>query len=186
MFFNKTHIPGLVIFEPKVFEDDRGYFFEAYNEQVFADAGLKFNFVQDNQSRSSYGVIRGLHYQIHPHAQTKLVRVLEGKVLDVAVDLRKNAPTFGKYFSIELSAENKKQLLIPSGFAHGFSVLSETAIVVYKCDSLYQKESEGGIRFNDPILKIDWKIPESKEIISEKDRRLPGFEDCKNNFEFEV
>jgi dTDP-4-dehydrorhamnose 3,5-epimerase len=184
MPFQTTDIPGLMIFEPKVIEDSRGYFFEAYNEQLFRQEGVDLRFVQDNQSRSSYGVIRGLHYQLIPHGQVKLVRVLEGKILDVAVDIRRNSPTFGKHFSIELSADNKKQLLIPVGFAHGFSVLTETAIVLYKCDEFYNKESEGGIRFNDPSLRIDWKIPEGKEVVSEKDRLQPMIGQCANNFEF--
>jgi dTDP-4-dehydrorhamnose 3,5-epimerase len=155
MPFHPTHIPGLKIFEPKVFEDSRGYFFEAYNEHTFHQSGIVMNFLQDNQSKSSYGVIRGLHYQKNPFAQTKLVRVLEGKILDVAVDIRKGSPTYGRHFSIELSAENKKQLFIPKGFAHGFSVLSGTAVVLYKCDALYNKESEGGILFNDRDLNIN-------------------------------
>jgi dTDP-4-dehydrorhamnose 3,5-epimerase len=184
MPFHKTDIPGLLIFEPKIFEDSRGYFFEAYNEQVFHNEGIDLKFVQDNQSKSSYGVIRGLHYQLNPFAQFKLVRTLEGRILDVAVDLRKGSPGFGKHFSIELSAENKKQLLIPPGFAHGFSVLSDTAIVFYKCDALYNKESEAGIFYNDASLNIDWKIPEGKEIVSEKDLQQPLFENCRNNFEF--
>lgn len=183
MPFQETHISGLLVFEPKVFEDNRGYFFEAYNDHIFSEAGIKMKFVQDNQSKSGYGVIRGLHYQMNPFAQTKLVRVLDGKILDVAVDIRKNSPTYGKHFSIELSAENKKQLFIPAGFAHGFSVLSETAIVLYKCDAFYNKESEGGIFYNDPALGIDWQIPAGKEIISDKDRLLPPFAECKNNFE---
>lgn len=184
MPFHKTGIPGLLIFEPKVFDDSRGYFFEAYNKKTFQDEGVDLLFVQDNQSKSSYGVIRGLHYQLHPHAQYKLVRVLEGSILDVAVDIRKGSATFGKYFSIELSAANKKQLLIPIGFAHGFSVLSETAIVLYKCDALYNKESEAGILYNDPSLNIDWKIPAGKEIVSDKDLQQPLFESSRNNFEF--
>jgi dTDP-4-dehydrorhamnose 3,5-epimerase len=183
MPFHETDISGLLIFEPKVFEDSRGYFFEAYNEQIFSEAGIKMKFVQDNQSKSGYGVIRGLHFQMNPFAQTKLVRVLEGKILDVAVDIRKNSPTYGKHFSIELSAENKKQLYVPAGFAHGFSVLSQTAIVLYKCDAFYNKESEGGILYNDPFLAIDWKIPAGKEIISDKDKFLPSFAECKNNFQ---
>ena len=186
MPFITTHIPGLKIFEPRVFEDSRGYFFEAYNEDVFRKEGIDMQFVQDNQSLSSYGVIRGLHYQLNPFAQTKLVRVLEGKILDVAVDLRKGSPTFGQSFNIELSAENKKQLLIPKGFAHGFSVLSASAVVLYKCDALYNKENESGIRFNDAVLNIDWKIPKDKAIISERDMALQGFEDCRNNFEFKA
>ena len=184
MPFTQTDIESLLVFEPKVFEDNRGYFFEAYNEQIFSDAGIDLKFLQDNQSKSSYGVIRGLHYQQNPYAQAKLVRVLEGKILDVAVDIRKGSPTFGKHFSIELSAENKKQLFLPAGFAHGFSVLSETAIVLYKCNEFYNKESEGGIRYDDIDLNIDWQIPAGKEIISEKDLQLPAFKDCKNNFEY--
>ncbi|RYZ61959.1 MAG: dTDP-4-dehydrorhamnose 3,5-epimerase [Chitinophagaceae bacterium] len=184
MPFQQTHIQDLLIFEPKVFEDSRGYFFEAYNENSFAEEGVITRFVQDNQSKSSYGVIRGLHYQLPPFAQTKLVRVLEGRILDVAVDIRKGSPTFGQSFAIELSAENKKQLFIPAGFAHGFSVLSETAIVFYKCDQFYNKESEGGIRYDDPALGIDWQIEKGKEIVSDKDIALPLFADCKNSFEF--
>ncbi len=180
----KTTIPDLLIFEPKVFEDSRGYFFEAYNEQVFQKEGIAIKFVQDNQSQSSYGVIRGLHYQLAPYAQTKLIRVLKGTILDVAVDIRKGSPTFGQSFAIELSAENKKQLLVPAGFAHGFSVLSDTAVVLYKCDQFYNKESEGGIRFDDSSLQIDWQIEKGKEIISEKDMSLPLFSHCKNNFEY--
>jgi dTDP-4-dehydrorhamnose 3,5-epimerase len=184
MPFHTTEFPGLLIFEPTVFEDSRGYFFEAYNENVFREQGIDLQFVQDNQSKSSFGVIRGLHYQVNPHAQFKLVRVLEGTILDVAVDIRKGSPTFGKSFPIELSAENKKQLLIPAGFAHGFSVLTEAAIVFYKCNALYNKESEFGILYNDPSLNIDWKIPAGKEIVSEKDLHQPLFENCTNNFEF--
>ena len=184
MPFHTTDIPGLLIFEPNVFEDSRGYFFEAYNENSFRQQGIDLKFVQDNQSKSSYGVIRGLHYQLKPYGQTKLVRVVDGKILDVAVDLRISSPTYGKYFAIELSADNKKQLLIPPGFAHGFSVLSETAIVFYKCDAFYNKENEAGVRYNDPILNIDWQIPAGKEIVSEKDLQLPLFENCRNNFEF--
>jgi dTDP-4-dehydrorhamnose 3,5-epimerase len=184
MPFFTTDIPGLLVIEPKVFEDSRGYFFEAYNEAFFLQNGVSIRFVQDNQSKSSYGVIRGLHYQMDPHAQSKLVRVLEGRILDVAVDIRKGSPTYGKHFSLELSNENKKQLLVPAGFAHGFSVLSETAVVLYKCDSLYHKESEAGIRYNDPSLKIDWKIPLGKEIVSDKDLQLPDFSGCRNNFQF--
>jgi len=184
MPFYKTDIPDLRIFEPKVFEDSRGYFFEAYNLETFQKEGVELKFVQDNQSKSSYGVIRGLHYQLNPYAQTKLVRALQGTILDVAVDIRKGSPTFGKYFSIELSAENKKQLLIPAGFAHGFSVLSETAVVFYKCDTLYNKESEAGIIYNDDSLNIDWKIPAGKEIVSGKDLAQAQFKDCRNNFEY--
>lgn len=184
MPFHTTDIDGLLIFEPGVFEDRRGYFFEAYNQQTFQNQGIDLQFVQDNQSRSSYGVIRGLHYQLNPHAQFKLVRVLEGIILDVAVDIRKGSPTFGRHFSIELTAENRKQLLIPAGFAHGFSVLSDVATVLYKCDALYNKGSEAGIRYNDPTLNIDWKILTGMEVVSEKDLELPLFENCRNNFEF--
>lgn len=184
MPFHKTDFPGLMIFEPIVFEDNRGHFFESYNLKNFNDQDLYLNFVQDNQSGSRYGVIRGLHYQLDPHAQVKLVRVLSGVILDVAVDIRKNSPTYGKVFFIELSAENKKQLYIPAGFAHGFSVLSETADVMYKCDEFYDKESEGGICYNDPDLAIDWNLPADKIIVSEKDQQLPRFADCRNNFVF--
>ncbi len=185
MPFIKTDFPGLFIFEPAVFEDSRGYFFESYNEKIFAAEGINIKFVQDNQSKSSYGVIRGLHYQLSPHAQTKLVRVLSGRILDVVVDIRAGSPTYGKIFPVELSAENKKQLLIPKGFAHGFSVLSEMAEVLYKCDGFYNKESEAGIRYNDPVLKIDWCIPAGKAVISDKDMIHPDFANCKNNFVFE-
>ncbi|HEX6846686.1 MAG TPA: dTDP-4-dehydrorhamnose 3,5-epimerase [Chitinophagaceae bacterium] len=184
MPFIQTDIPNLLVFEPKVFEDSRGYFFESFNLQTFRSAGIDIDFVQDNQSSSQYGVIRGLHYQLDPYAQVKLIRVLVGRILDVAVDIRKGSPTFGKSFSIELSAENKKQLFVPAGFAHGFSVLSEHAEVFYKCDSFYNKESEGGILYNDPSLNIDWKIPAGKEIISEKDKQLPLIANSRNNFEY--
>ncbi|GGB04240.1 dTDP-4-dehydrorhamnose 3,5-epimerase [Puia dinghuensis] len=184
MPFKNTDIPGLLIFEPNVYRDERGYFFEAYNEQVFRKQGLDMRFVQDNQSFSYYGVIRGLHYQMDPHAQTKLIRVVEGRVIDVAVDIRKGSPTFGKHLAIEISAENKLQLLIPRGFAHGFSVLSETAQLQYKCDGLYNKESEGGIRYDDPQLDIDWGIPADKVIVSGKDLELPSFAQCRNTFQY--
>jgi len=184
MPFIDTDIPGLLVFEPKVFEDSRGYFYESYNERNFINQGIDIKFVQDNESSSSYGVIRGLHYQLSPYAQTKLIRVLRGKILDVAVDIRKGSPSFGKSFSIELTAENRKQLFIPAGFAHGFSVLSEKAAVLYKCDAFYNKECEGGIRFDDPQLNIDWQIPADKAIVSDKDKQLPLFADCKRNFDF--
>ena len=184
MPFIATEFAGLVIFEPNVFKDDRGYFFESYNEQVFHQAGHIQRFVQDNQSFSKYGVIRGLHYQLEPYPQTKLVRVLQGRILDVAVDIRQGSPTYGRYMSIELSSENKKQFLIPRGFAHGFSVLSETAEVSYKCDGLYNKASEGGIRFDDPTLHIDWQVPTDKAVVSSKDLELPFFIECRNNFTF--
>ena len=184
MPFIKTTIPDLLVFEPRVFEDSRGYFFESFNLQTYRAEGIDINFVQDNQSSSQYGVIRGLHYQLNPYAQAKLIRVLAGRILDVAVDIRKGSPTYGKSFSIELSAENKKQLFIPTGLAHGFSVLSDQAEVFYKCDSFYNKENEAGILYNDPSINIDWKIPAGREIISEKDKQLPLFADCRNNFEF--
>lgn len=185
MPFHKTEFAGLLIFEPTVYEDSRGYFFESYNEKTFLKENIDLRFVQDNQSRSSYGVIRGLHYQLNPDAQTKLVRVLSGTVLDVAVDIREKSPTFSKAFSIELSAENKKQLLIPPGFAHGFSVLSERAEILYKCDKFYNKESETGIRYNDPLLNINWRIPLEKIIVSEKDQQLPLLAQSKSNFVFQ-
>jgi dTDP-4-dehydrorhamnose 3,5-epimerase len=184
MPFTKTDFPDLLIFEPKVFEDSRGYFFESYNTNTCKADGVEMTFIQDNQARSEYGVIRGLHYQFAPYAQTKFIRALSGSILDVVVDMRKGSPTFGKSFSIELSAENKKQLLVPKGFAHGYSVLSKTAEVFYKCDAFYNKEAEGGLLFNDPFLHIDWKIEAGKEIISEKDLILPTFKHCTNNFEF--
>jgi len=181
----KTEFPGLLIYEPTVFEDSRGYFFESYNEKEFIAAGIDTRFVQDNQASSSYAVIRGLHYQLNPHAQTKLVRVLSGTILDVVVDIRKGSAAFGKTFTLELSAFNKKQLLIPKGFAHGYSVLSETAEVFYKCDAFYNKASEGGISYNDAELAIDWMIPAEKAIVSEKDKGYPGISGCSNNFIFE-
>ena len=182
MPFTQTEIEGVWVFEPRVFEDSRGHFFESYNTAVFAQAGISYNFVQDNQSFSTYGVIRGLHYQMNPYAQCKLVRVLDGSILDVAVDVRKSSPTYGRYVSMELSSDNKKQLLIPAGFAHGFSVLSPTATVLYKCNALYNKESEAGIIYNDTSLAIDWKIPERDVVVSEKDLVLPLFRESKNNF----
>jgi dTDP-4-dehydrorhamnose 3,5-epimerase len=184
MKFTRCDIPGLIIIEPAVYQDSRGYFFEAYNQTSFIQNGISCNFVQDNQSKSSYGVIRGLHYQLNAFAQAKLVRVLEGVILDVAVDIRKGSPTYGQHFDIELSDENKKQLYIPEGFAHGFSVLSETAIVLYKCNAFYNKQSEAGIKFNDSELNIDWKIDPAKAIVSDKDLQLPSFKDSINNFEF--
>jgi dTDP-4-dehydrorhamnose 3,5-epimerase len=184
MPFITTEFPGLLLFEPAVFKDDRGYFFESYNEQTFHQAGVDIHFVQDNQSFSRRGVIRGLHYQLDPHAQTKLIRVLQGRILDVALDLRAGSPSYGKALCVELSSDNKKQFLIPRGFAHGFSVLSETAEVSYKCDGFYNKESEGGIRFDDPALSIDWLVPTAGAIVSAKDLDLPLFANCRNNFSF--
>ncbi|MBI9059266.1 dTDP-4-dehydrorhamnose 3,5-epimerase [Labilibaculum sp. DW002] len=180
----KTKIPDLLIIKPKVFEDERGYFFESYNERVFHEKGIDLEFVQDNESKSGYGVIRGLHYQLAPYSQTKLVRVIEGKVFDVAVDLRQDSPTYGQWSGIELSAENKIQFLVPKGFAHGFSVLSKSATFIYKCDNLYNQEAERGIAYNDPSLNIDWRIQPGKEIISPKDRVLPNFREAEKNFKY--
>jgi dTDP-4-dehydrorhamnose 3,5-epimerase len=174
-----TGIEGLFVLEPRVFKDDRGYFFESYNEAVFDKLGLKYNFVQDNQSFSLYGTVRGIHFQRGEHAQAKLVRCLAGSVLDVAVDLRKDSPTFGKHFSVELTDQNHKMLLLPRGFGHGFSVLSETAIFFYKCDNFYNKESEGAINYADPELAIDWKIDLARVAVSEKDMIAPLFEGVK-------
>lgn len=177
MNIEKTPLEGLIVLNPRVFKDDRGYFFESYNEKTFKELRITNNFVQDNQSFSSYGTIRGLHFQKGEHAQAKLVRVIQGEVYDVAVDLRPDSPTFGQHFGVLLTGENNKQFLIPRGFAHGFSVLSETAIFSYKCDNFYHKESEGGIIYNDQTLKIDWQV--SKEVVSEKDLVLPTFEEVK-------
>lgn len=172
----KTEFKDLFICEPKVFGDERGYFFESFNDKVFKEkSGLEVNFVQDNQSFSTYGVLRGLHFQTGEHAQAKLVRVVKGRVLDVVVDLRKEEPTFGKHFSIELSAENNRQLFVPRGFAHGFVVLSEEAEFLYKCDNYYEPSSESGILFNDPDLSIDWKIPAKDVKISPKDAANKAF-----------
>jgi len=184
MPFTETDFPGVLIFEPKVFNDDRGYFFESYNENTFSAGGVAMKFVQDNQARSSYGVIRGLHFQLAPYAQTKLIRTLSGSILDVVVDLRKGSPMYGKVFTIELSAENKKQLLVPKGFAHGYSVLTETAEVLYKCDAFYHKESEGGLLYNDLKLAIDWQIPADKAVVADKDLIHPGIDNCVSNFIF--
>lgn len=172
----ETELKGCFILEPKVFQDNRGYFFESFNQQLFNNlTNTSTNFVQNNESFSTKGVLRGLHYQTGKHAQAKLVRVIKGKVLDVAVDIRKGSETFGKYISIELSEDNKRQLFVPRGFAHGFVVLCETAIFSYKCDNFYNKESEGGIIFNDPTLNIDWKLPLKQLKVSDKDRVLPTF-----------
>ena len=185
MPFTKTDFPGLMIFEPQVFGDERGYFFESYNANTFSKEGVDIKFVQDNQARSIYGVVRGLHFQNNPYAQTKLIRALEGAILDTVVDLRVGSPTHGKTFSIELSAENKRQLLVPQGFAHGYSVISETAEVFYKCDNFYNKEAEGGVAYNDPSLNIDWKVPADKMILSPKDLVYPPFANCVHQFVFE-
>ncbi len=181
MNFIKTELDGVYIIEPRVFEDERGYFFESYNEQEFVKNGITAKFVQDNQSKSSYGVIRGLHAQMGEHAQAKLVRVLEGTVLDVGVDMRAGSKTFGKYIAVELSGENKRQLFLPRGFYHGFAVLSETAVFAYKCDNFYCKESESGIYFADKDLNIDWRIDPKDAIISEKDKNHRSFKDVADN-----
>lgn len=186
MPFIKTEFPGLLIFEPKVFEDNRGYFYESYNQKLFSEEGIEINFVQDNQASSSYGVIRGLHFQKDPFAQTKLIRVLSGNIIDAVVDIRKGSPTYGTAFTIELSAENKKQLLVPKGFAHGYSVISPTAEVFYKCDEFYHKESEGGIAWNDPLLNIDWQIPPGKSVVSDKDQILPLLELATHHFVLKI
>ena len=182
MKITETNFKGLYVIEPVVYSDSRGFFMEAFNEKMLRVNGLNANFIQDNQSRSSFGVLRGLHFQNAPYSQTKLVRVLSGTILDVVVDLRKDQPTFGKHLTLELSGENKHQLYIPKGFAHGFSVLSESAEVLYKCDEYYHRESEGGILFNDPALGIDWKVSSDKAIISEKDANNPVLRDAVFNF----
>lgn len=169
----KTEIEGLYVIEPRVFGDSRGYFFESFSERDFKREVADVDFVQDNESKSSYGVVRGLHFQKPPYAQAKLVRVVKGKVLDVAVDLRKGSPTFGKHVAMELSEENHRQMFIPRGFAHGFSVLSDEVVFQYKCDNYYAPHSEGAVAWDDPDLGIDWKIPAEKAILSEKDRKHP-------------
>lgn len=180
MIFTKTKLEGVYILTPRVFTDTRGYFFESYNQKEFEQNGLFYNFVQDNQSFSSYGTIRGLHFQKGEHAQAKLVRVISGEVLDVAVDIRRASPTYGQHVAVRLSGENQQQLLIPRGFAHGFSVLSETAVFAYKCDNFYCKSSEFGIRYDDAEIGVDWKIPADKVITSEKDRLANKLKDIPN------
>jgi dTDP-4-dehydrorhamnose 3,5-epimerase len=180
----KTEIPDLLVIEPKVFDDERGYFFESYNEKKFRDTGLNFNFVQDNESKSTYGVIRGLHYQLAPYSQAKLIRVITGKIYDVVVDLRVNSPTYGQWLGFEISAENRRQILIPRGFAHGFSVLSDYTIFLYKCDNLYHPEADRGIYYADPELNIDWKIDPAVAIISGKDMIHPPFGKSEKNFTY--
>lgn len=180
----KSDIEGVVIIEPRIFEDSRGYFFESFSEREFLEKVCNTHFVQDNESKSSYGVVRGLHFQLPPHAQSKLVRVVEGKVLDVAVDIRRGSPTFGKYVAVELSAENHRQLFIPRGFAHGFAVLSETAVFQYKCDNYYAPQSEGAIAWNDAEIGIDWRIPADKVILSAKDMLHPTLAECNTLFDY--
>lgn len=180
----ETSLKGLIILEPKIFGDSRGYFFESYNKEQFKkDTGLDIDFVQDNQSKSCYGVLRGLHFQKPPYAQSKLVRVVKGRVLDVSVDIRKSSPTFGQYEAIEISEENRRQIFIPHGFAHGFAVLSNEVIFQYKCDNFYNKESEGAIVWNDPDIGIDWGIPSSDIILSDKDKVNPLLKDAEWLFE---
>lgn len=179
-----TPLQDVYIVKPTVFKDNRGFFYESYNEKVLKEAGLNYTFIQDNHSKSSYGVLRGLHFQNNPYAQAKLVRVIQGAVLDVAVDIRKGSPTYLQHFSLELSAENNLQLLIPSGFAHGFVVLTETCEFLYKCDNYYNRSSEGGIAYNDKTLNIDWKIPENDIILSEKDKHNPTIENANLQFTY--
>ena len=182
----KTEIPGVVIIEPKVFSDERGYFMETWCQKDFDEQVRPIKFVQDNESKSSYGVLRGLHFQKGEHSQSKLVRVLKGRVLDVAVDIRKGSPTFGKHVKVELTGENHRQFFIPRGFAHGFVVLSDEAIFQYKCDNLYAPQSEGAIIWNDPALKIDWQIPASEIMLSEKDKHHETLSECKDLFDYSV
>ena len=178
----KTNIEGVIIVEPRIFQDGRGYFFESFSQREFEEKVCKTTFVQDNESKSSYGVVRGLHFQKPPFAQSKLVRVIKGAVLDVAVDIRKDSPTFGQYVSVELTGENHRQFFIPRGFAHGFSVLSEEVIFQYKCDNFYSPQSEGAIAWNDSDLNIDWRIPVEEVVLSEKDSKHPKLKDWQSVF----
>lgn len=180
----ETAIEGVVIIEPDVFGDDRGYFFESYSQKRFDEQVRPIRFVQDNESKSRYGVLRGLHFQLGRQAQSKLVRVVSGRVLDVAVDIRRGSPTFGRHLAVELSGENRRQLFIPRGFAHGFSVLSEEALFQYKCDNLYAPDAEGAIAWNDPALGIDWKIPADRMLLSPKDMRHPLLKDAPELFDY--
>lgn len=184
MKITNTKIPDLVIIEPRIFEDERGYFFESFNQAQFQKSHLPSAFIQDNESKSVYGTIRGLHYQLAPYSQTKLIRVIEGKIWDIAVDIRKGSPTFGQWEGIELSENNKKQLLVPKGFAHGFAVLSEQAIVQYKCDAFYHPDAERGIYYADDSLGIDWRIPAEKAILSPKDIHHPTIQETEMNFTY--
>ena len=182
----KTSIEGLLIIKPDVFKDDRGYFFETYNKERFAKAGLTMDFVQDNESKSAKGVLRGLHFQKPPYCQSKLVRCIKGAVLDVAVDIRKGSPTFGKYVAVELTEENHRQFFVPRGFAHGFAVLSGEAVFQYKCDNFYNKESEGSVAWNDETLAIDWKIEKENILLSEKDKNSKSLADADFLFDYNV
>lgn len=175
MPFADTPIPDLKIFSPIIWRDERGYFYESFNEKTFADAGITNRWVQDNQARSSFGVLRGLHYQTGEYAQAKLVRVIVGSVFDVAVDIRKDSETYGRWFGVLLTGENQKQLYVPRGFAHGYVCLSDDVIFAYKCDNYYEKSAEGGLRYDDPTLQIDWQTDLSNAIVSEKDLALPLF-----------
>ena len=178
----KTELEGVVILEPCLFKDDRGYFFESFSQREFDEKVRPVKFVQDNESKSVYGVLRGLHFQKPPFAQSKLVRVIQGAVLDVAVDIRVGSPTYGKHVAVELTAENHRQLFIPRGFAHGFSVLTDKVVFQYKCDNFYAPQSEGAIAWNDPALGIDWRIPEASVILSEKDKHHPLLKDLPETF----
>ena len=180
----KTAIEGLVIIEPKVFRDARGYFFESFSQREFEEKVRKVNFVQDNESMSSYGVMRGLHFQAPPFTQSKLVRCVKGRVLDVAVDIRKGSPTFGKHVAVELTEDNHRQLFIPRGFAHGFAVLTDEVIFQYKCDNFYAPQAEGAIAWDDPDLGIDWRIPADKVILSAKDTCHPRLKDAEWLFDY--
>ena len=180
----KTEIEGVVIIEPRIFKDERGYFYESFSQREFEEKVCRTTFVQDNQSKSSYGVLRGLHFQKPPHCQSKLVRCIKGAVLDVAVDIRKGSPTFGKYVVVELTEENHRQFFVPRGFAHGFAVLTEEAVFQYKCDNFYCKESEGAIAWNDPQLAIDWKIPADRVLLSEKDRLNKNINEAEYLFDY--
>ena len=179
-----TDIEGVVIIEPRIFRDERGYFYESFSQREFEEKVCRTTFVQDNQSKSSYGVLRGLHFQKPPYAQSKLVRCIKGTVLDVAVDIRKGSPTFGKYVAVELSEDNHRQFFIPRGFAHGFAVLSDEAVFQYKCDNFYNKESEGAVAWDDPELCIDWKVPADKVLLSEKDKQNKCIADADFLFDF--
>ena len=182
----KTAIDGVYILEPRIFRDDRGYFFESFSQREFEDKIGKINFVQDNESKSSYGVMRGLHFQRPPYAQSKLVRCVKGAVLDVAVDIRKDSPTYGQHVAVELTADNHRQFFIPRGFAHGFAVLSDEAIFQYKCDNFYAPQADGGISILDASLNIDWQIPTEKAILSEKDTKHPLLQDFDSPFDINI
>lgn len=184
MGFSQTSIEGVALYAPNLFTDSRGAFFESYRKEVFEAAGIRADFVQDNQASSVYGVIRGLHYQLEPYAQAKLIRVLSGKIRDVALDIRRGSPTYGKHVAVELSAENRRQLYVPRGFAHGYAVISPTAEILYKCDNYYRPSHDTGIAYNDKALAIDWGIASKDAIVSAKDASLPPLKEAKNNFAF--